>query len=122
MEMILKGYKNYEASGLIHCFTSGKSLAKVALDNGFYISISGIVTYKQSYSLRDIVKYIPLDRLLVETDSPFLAPVPKRGKRNEPSFLEHTLQEISKIKKKSIQEVTRITTQNFFHLFNKIKI
>lgn len=122
IKMIEKGVKHYKSRGLIHCFSSGKNLAKAALDNQFYISISGIVTFKKSELLRKVIEYIPIEKLLIETDAPYLAPVPKRGKRNEPSFLEYTLKEISKIKKMNIEEISYITTKNFFNLFNKIEI
>ena len=113
--------KKYSSTGLIHCFTSTKQFAKKALDNGFYISFSGIITFKNAIDLVDVVKYVPTDKLLVETDSPFLAPVPFRGKRNEPSYVNYTLEKISEIKKIKKQELINITTKNFFTLFSKIK-
>ena len=113
--------KKYSSTGLIHCFTSTKQFAKKALDNGFYISFSGIITFKNAIDLVDVVKYIPLDKILVETDSPYLAPVPFRGKRNEPSYVNYTLEKISQIKNIKKDELTKITTKNFFTLFSKIK-
>ena len=113
--------KKYSSSGLIHCFTSTKQFAKKALDNDFYISFSGIITFKNAIDLVDVVKYVPLDKILVETDSPYLAPVPFRGKRNEPSFVNYTLEKISQIKKIKKDELIKITTKNFFTLFSKIK-
>ena len=113
--------KKYSTSGLIHCFTSTKKFAKQALDNGFYISFSGIITFKNATDLVEVVKYIPLDKILVETDSPFLAPMPFRGKRNEPSYINYTLKKISEIKKIKKEELTKITTKNFFTLFSRIK-
>ena len=111
--------KSYQAKGLIHCFSSGKELAKFALDIGFYISFSGIITFNKSNELRDIVKYVPIDRILVETDSPYLAPVPFRGGRNEPAFTKFTLEQVASIKRISSEKAAEITTKNFFQLFTK---
>ena len=111
--------KSYQAKGLIHCFSSGKELAKFALDIGFYISFSGIITFNKSNELRDIVKYVPIDRILVETDSPYLAPVPFRGGRNEPAFTKFTLEQVASIKRISSEKASEITTKNFFQLFTK---
>lgn len=105
--------------GLIHCFSSGRALAEGALALGMFISISGIVTFKGATDLRDIVADVPLDRLLVETDSPYLAPVPKRGKRNEPAFTAHTAACVAEIKGIGPDELARRTTENFFRLFSK---
>ena len=106
---------------LIHCFSSGKSLAKCALDNGIYISFSGIITFNRAEELGKIVNYVPLDRILVETDSPFLAPEPKRGKRNEPANTKFTLEKIAQIKNLSTEKVAEVTTDNFFRLFSRAK-
>ena len=106
-------------SGLLHCFTSSRELAEVALDLGLSISISGIVTFKNAAELRDTVKYIPLDRLLVETDAPYLAPIPHRGKRNEPAFVAHTAQAVADLKGVSAAALAEATTDNFFRLFRK---
>jgi TatD DNase family protein len=95
-------------------------LAKKVLDEGFYISFSGIITFKKVGDLIDVVKYVPLDRILVETDAPFLAPMPFRGKRNEPSFVTHTLKKIAKIKRKNVKDMAQITTDNFFNLFSNL--
>lgn len=105
--------------GLIHCFTAGPELAKRALDIGFYISISGIATFKNATDLRETIKSIPLERLLVETDAPFLAPVPNRGKRNEPAFVADTAAALAELKGVSSEELARITTDNFYRLFAK---
>ncbi len=121
IDMLKTKVKKYNSKGLIHCFSSTKALAKHALDCDFYISISGIVTFKNAHEIREIIKYIPDDKLLVETDSPYLAPIPERGKRNEPSFLVHTIKKIAEIKKMSFEQVTEITTNNFFNLFSKIQ-
>ena len=107
--------------GLIHCFTAGPDLARRALDIGFYISISGIATFKNATELRETIQSIPLERLLVETDAPFLAPVPHRGKRNEPSFVADTAAILADLKGVSTEELARITSDNFFTLFSKAK-
>ncbi|MBL28945.1 MAG: LuxR family transcriptional regulator [Rhodospirillaceae bacterium] len=105
--------------GLIHCFSTSRYLAEKTMELGFYISVAGIVTFKRSEELRDIVSAIPLERLLVETDAPFLAPVPNRGKRNEPSFVVHTAKLIAELKGVSADELAERTTANFFDLFSK---
>ena len=120
-EILRSKVKIYNSIGLIHCFTGSKELARIALDNGFYLSISGVITFNNSHDLKKIVKYIPNDRILVETDAPYLAPIPFKGKRNEPSLVAHTLKEIAKIKKKKTSEMAMITTKNFFNLFGKVK-
>ena len=120
IEMLNEKVKKYNSKGLIHCFTSSKKLAKIALDNNFYISIAGIVTFKNSHDLKKIINYIPNDRLLIETDSPYLAPVPERGKRNEPSFIINTLNTISELKNMDVYELSLLTTNNFFNLFSNI--
>ena len=112
--------KKHSTKGLIHCFTSTMELAKKVLDEGFYISFSGIITFKKVDDLIDVVKYVPLDRILVETDAPYLAPIPFRGKRNEPSFVTHTLKKIAEIKKKNVEDMAQITTNNFFNLFSNL--
>ena len=120
VECINKAVNKFSTKGLIHCFTSTKDLAKKVLNKGFYISFSGIITFKKVHDLIDVVKYVPLDRILVETDAPYLAPVPFRGKRNEPSFITHTLKKIAEIKNKDINEMAKITTNNFFKLFSNL--
>ena len=105
--------------GLLHCFSSSAKLAEAALDLGLYISISGIVTFKNAEDLRETVKKVPLGRILVETDAPYLAPVPKRGKRNEPAFTAHTAQKVAEIKDLPLADVAKATTDNFFRLFSK---
>ena len=106
-------------TGLLHCFSSGPDIARRALDLGLYISISGIVTFKAAEQLRTIVRDIPLERLLVETDAPYLAPVPKRGKTNEPAFVAHTAAKVAELKGVGIAELEAATTENFFRLFAK---
>ena len=108
-------------AGVIHCFSSGRELAEKALSLGFYISFSGIVTFKNADELRATARDIPLDRLLIETDSPYLAPVPLRGKRNEPAFVVHTAARLAEIKGISLDELARATSENFFRLFGKAR-
>lgn len=106
-----------DASGVMHCFTETWDVAQVAMDLGFYISISGIVTFKNAVALKEVARQIPLDRLLIETDSPYLAPAPHRGKTNEPSFVKHVAEEIARIKGISVETVAEATSTNFFRLF-----
>ena len=106
-------------TGLIHCFTGTKRLADAALELGFYISVSGIATFRKSDELRAVLKDVPLERLLVETDAPYLAPMPHRGKRNEPAFVKHTAAALAVLKNVSAQELEDATTANFFRLFTK---
>lgn len=110
-----------DVRGVFHCFSGTDVLAKKALDRGFYLSLSGIVTFPKAQSLKDIVAWAPLDRLLVETDSPFLAPVPHRGKRNEPAFTAHVAEMVASLKGVPLAEVERVTTDSFFSLFNKAR-
>jgi TatD DNase family protein len=105
--------------GVLHCFTAGRALAEAALDLGFYISISGIVTFRNAEDLRAIVRELPLDRLLVETDAPYLAPVPYRGKRNEPAFVAATAAFVADLKGIDADALAAVTTANFFRLFGK---
>lgn len=106
--------------GVLHCFSSGRALAERALGMGFYISLSGIVTFRNSEDLRAIVRDVPLDRILVETDAPYLAPVPKRGKRNEPAFVVHTATVVAGLKGVSPEELARRSTENFLRLFDRV--
>ena len=105
------------ATGLLHCFSSTRQLAEEALEFGFYLSLSGIVTFKKADELRAIVKDAPIDRLLVETDAPYLAPIPHRGKRNEPAFVADTAKVVAAAKGVSPAELATATTDNFFRLF-----
>lgn len=104
---------------VLHCFSSGRALAEKAIELGFYLSLSGILTFKNAQDLRDIIRDMPVDRLLVETDSPYLAPVPNRGKRNEPCFVVHTAEKAADIKGLDNDSFARMTTDNFFKLFSK---
>ena len=109
------------SAGVMHCFSSGRALAEAALDLGFYISISGIVTFKNAEYLRAIVRDVPLDRLLVETDAPYLAPVPYRGRRNEPAYVAATAAAVAALKGVDPEALATATTDNFFRLFAKAK-
>jgi TatD DNase family protein len=108
-------------TGLIHCFTGTQKLADAALELGLYISVSGIATFKNSTALRDVIKTVPLDRLLVETDAPYLAPVPHRGKTNEPAFVVHTAALLAELKGVTPDALATATTENFFRLFSKVQ-
>jgi len=107
-----------EAGGVMHCFTESWDVAKAALDLGFYISFSGIVTFRTAESLREVAKRVPADRLLIETDAPYLAPVPHRGKTNEPAFVTHVAQCIAELRQIELQRLAELTTGNFFRLFS----
>ncbi len=121
-EILETEMKKGKFTGLLHCFTSSKELAEKAIKLGLYISISGIVTFKKAESLHEVVKWLPLEKMLVETDAPYLAPAPHRGKRNEPAFTKHTADFIANLKGVSYKEIADITTKNFFDLFRKAKI
>ncbi len=107
--------------GVIHCFTSSKYLADKCVEMGLYISMSGIISFKNAQGIRDAIADVPLERLLVETDAPFLAPIPHRGKRNEPSFVPFTNKMLAEVKGISVERCAEITTDNFFRLFDKAK-
>ena len=109
------------ATGVMHCFTESYEMAKKAIDLGFYISFSGIVTFKNAETLRETVKKIPIENILIETDSPYLAPVPNRGKLNEPANVRYVAEKIAELKCITIEKVAEITTDNFFTLFTKCK-
>ena len=114
---ILNNYKNQNLKILMHCFTGSSEFAKKLLSLNSFFSASGIITFKNSIDLQETFKIIPLDKLLIETDSPFLAPVPNRGKKNEPSFIKFTAQKLSEIKKVEYSEIVEKTTKNFNNLF-----
>ncbi len=105
---------------LLHCFSSGPRLAEIGVELGGYVSFSGILTFKNSEEIRAIAKNVPDDRLLVETDAPYLAPPPHRGKRNEPAFVRHTAQCLAETLGRSIEEIEAVTTRNFFRLFSRV--
>ena len=113
---------NTRLSGVMHCFSSKQWLAEKALDIGFYISFSGMVTFKKAEELRETAKIVPLDKVLVETDAPFLAPMPHRGKTNEPAFVAHTGAFLAELYGLETEEFAKITTENFFRLFKKAKL
>ena len=115
---ILNSYKNDNLKILMHCFTGSYEFSKKLLSLGSFFSASGIITFKNSTELQNTFKTIPLDKLLIETDSPFLAPIPMRGKKNEPSFIKYTLEKLSTIKEKSPEEMSLLTSSNFNLLFN----
>ena len=114
---IMREERADEVRGVMHCFTEGWETARAAMDLGFYISFSGIVTFKNARALREVAKQVPLDRMLVETDSPYLAPVPYRGKTNEPALVRYVAEEIGRLRGIDPAEVAESTTNNFFHLF-----
>ncbi len=114
---ILKEEKGGNVGGVFHCFSGDAWLAKDALDLGFYLSFSGVITFQNATMLRDIVKTVPLDRILVETDAPYLTPVPHRGKRNEPAYVRHVADKIAELHGLTIQDVEAATSQNTKRLF-----
>ena len=104
---------------VLHCFTAGVGLARTALDLGGYISFSGIITFKNAEEIREVAKFVPADRYLVETDAPYLAPIPHRGQSNEPSFVRHTAEKLADVRGISLEQIGRETTANFARLFSK---
>ena len=120
IRVLRAAHRDAPFTGVIHCFTAGAALAHAALDLGLYISIAGIVTFKKADDLRAVVRDVPLERLLVETDSPYLAPVPKRGKRNEPAYVAHTAAALAELKDVPVEDIARTTTENAFNLFTKV--
>ncbi len=118
---VLQSEGQGKARGVLHCFSSRRVLAEEALKFGFYVSLSGILTFKKSQELRDIARDVPMDRLLVETDSPYLAPEPYRGKPCEPAYVVRTAEVLADVKGVSPAEIARVTTENFFRLFSKVK-
>lgn len=121
VDMLRAHRDDLPATGVLHCFTGSADLSKKALDLGYYISASGIITFKKSQDLRDTFALVPLDRLLIETDAPYLAPEPFRGKQNESAYVPYTLQKLAEIKGISVSEMDEITTDNFYRLFKKAK-
>ncbi len=116
---VLRENHAQRGGGVIHCFTETLEMAKDALDLGFYISFSGIITFKNANEIREVCKYVPLDRILIETDSPYLAPAPYRGKMNRPSWVQYVAEQVADIKNLTTDEVGTITTDNFYRLFKK---
>ena len=107
----------HSAGGVFHCFAETAEVARAALDMGFYISFSGIVTFKSAQDLRDVAAFVPMDRLLIETDSPYLAPVPYRGKVNSPAYVPHVAQQLAQVKGLPLAEIASATSRNFEQLF-----
>lgn len=114
---IMRAERAGEAGGVMHCFTETWDVAQAALELGFHISFSGIVTFKNAATVKDVARRVPLDRMLIETDSPYLAPVPHRGKRNQPAWVRHVAEEIAKLRGVPVETIAEATTQNYFRLF-----
>jgi TatD DNase family protein len=114
---IMREEQAAEAGGVMHCFTESWEVAQGALDLGFHISFSGIVTFKNAQEIKDVARRVPLDRMLIETDSPYLAPVPFRGKLNEPAYVRYVAEEIARLRDMPLEEVAAVTSGNFFRLF-----
>ena len=110
-----------EAGGVMHCFTETQAVADAAMEMNFYISFSGIVTFKSAKELKEVAKHVPLNRMLIETDSPYLAPMPYRGKMNQPGYVKHVAEHIAELRGISVEEVAEATTANFFTLFKNAK-
>ncbi|MBR1943977.1 MAG: TatD family hydrolase [Alphaproteobacteria bacterium] len=119
---LFKLIKQYNENAVFHCFTDSLENAKKIINNGFYLSLTGIVTFKNSQELREVAKYVPDDRLLIETDSPYLAPVPQRGKPNEPGFVRYVAECICEQRKCTLQYLSDITNDNFYRLFPRARI
>lgn len=117
----LVDHKARDAGGVMHCFAEDWDVAKQALDIGFYISFSGIVTFKSAKEVQEVAKKVPLDRLLVETDAPYLAPTPHRGKTNEPAYVRHTAEFVATLRDISLESLAKATTDNFYRLFSGAK-
>jgi TatD DNase family protein len=111
-----------EVGGVMHCFTENWDVAEAALAQGFYISMSGIVTFKNALDVKEVAKRVPLDRLLIETDSPYLAPVPYRGKMNQPGYVKHVAEHVAELRGVSVEEIGAATTANFFRLFHHARL
>ena len=107
-----------KAGGVMHCFTESWEVAEGALEMGFYISFSGIVTFKNAKDLKEVARRVPLERMLIETDSPYLAPVPHRGRTNQPGWVKHVAEEIARLQGRDFSEIAATTTENFYKLFN----
>jgi TatD DNase family protein len=105
---------------VLHCFTEDYDMARQAMDLGFYISFSGIVTFKNAVELKEVARQVPLERLLVETDSPYLAPVPKRGKPNQPAYVRHVAEYLAELRGESFSDLATATTGNFYRLFRSV--
>jgi len=115
---LIKEENAREVGGVLHCFTENWEMAKEAINHNFYISFSGIITFQNAQELREVAKRVPLERILIETDSPYLAPIPHRGKQNEPAYVRYVAEKIAEIKNESLETVAKQTSDNFFTLFN----
>jgi len=118
-EILTRAVREGGITGVLHCFTGSAELARTGLDLGFYVSLSGIVTFKNAADLQDIAKWLPADQMLVETDSPFLAPVPHRGQKCEPAFVADTAAFVAGLRGEEVEQLANATTANFFKLFKK---
>lgn len=116
---IMREERAEKVGGVMHCFTESWEVAQAAIEMGFYISFSGIVTFKNASLLKEVARKVPLDRMLIETDSPYLAPVPYRGKLNQPAYVKHVAEEIASLRGISLETVGQATTANFFRLFKR---
>ncbi|MDP2816356.1 MAG: TatD family hydrolase [Rectinemataceae bacterium] len=119
LDILAEGQGSDCGGGVFHCFTEDIAMARRILDMGFYISLSGIVTFKNSLQIKEVAKFVPLDRLLIETDAPYLAPVPHRGKTNEPAYVRYVAEEIARLRDIPLEVLAASTTDNFFRLFHK---
>ena len=119
---LLREERAEEAGGVMHCFTEDWDIARQALDIGFYISMSGIVSFKNATIVHDVARRVPADRLLIETDSPYLAPVPYRGKTNQPGWVAHVAAAVARLRQIPVEEVGRITTENYDRLFGRARL
>ena len=122
VKILRQEMKNKSFKALIHCFTGSEDFAKAVLDLGLYISFSGIVTFNNAKILQSTASKIPLDRILIETDSPYLAPQPFRGKSNQPAYVVHIAQKLAELHNVELQEIATYSTNNFFNIFNKAKM
>lgn len=118
---LIKEDGNLESAGVLHCFTEDWDMARRALEMNYYISISGIITFRNANALREVVRKLPLDRLLVETDSPYLAPVPYRGKPNQPAYVREVAECVASLKNISLEQLAEATTDNFYRLFTRAR-
>ena len=115
---IMREERAGEAGGVMHCFTESWDFAEQALEMGFHISFSGIVTFRNAHELKDVARRVPLERMLIETDSPYLAPTPFRGKRNQPAWVRHVGEEVARLRGVPVETVAAVTSENFFRLFS----
>ena len=120
-EILEREMANGRFAGVLHCFSSGRELAERAVAIGFHVSFSGILTFRKADELRAIARDLPADRLLVETDAPYLAPVPYRGKRNEPAYVARTAEVLAEVRGVTAGEIAAVTTDNFFRLFDRVQ-